>query len=314
MINNNKGFTLLELSIVLVIMGFMTVGFLSINTGIVNNSRQNDSREKLKRIDEAMRSYIVKYGKLPCPTKINLSVTDNNFGKEYCNSSNWNGGIRKLNTNTVLVGALPIEDLNLETSYSYDGWGNKFVYAVVEKFTGSNNNLYNNHPNYNENGNDADLINDKFVYSIISNGRNKYGSYYYKGTKAQTKMESTTEDIQNSFDRMENNKIIDLSNNKGFDDIVVLRNRENLLQQINKFDQSCSINIVNTLSSSKCSDYDYSFDLDDYNLNYRQKIYSNNGKTIIDTINGEEVRSIRRCIIECADYGKVVVYSYDFNL
>lgn len=312
---NNSGFTLLELSIVMVVVGFMTVGALGISKGMMNSSRQNESKTKLQRVDEAIRSYIIRFGRLPCPTKINISVLNSEFGKEVCTPDE--KGVRRLNTNTVLVGALPTKALNLENSYSYDGWGNKFVYAVVEQYTGSRDNLYNNKPKYNEKGENANLINGKFVYSITSNGRNRFFSYYYKGTKAQKEMESATEDIQNSFDKMKDNKIIDLSENEGFDDIVILKNRENLLQQINKFDQNCIIKISDILSEGNCNGFN--FNQEEYNLKYREKIYSINGFTMKETITDsdgdemEKISGIKRCIIECTDYGKAIAYSYDFN-
>lgn len=308
---NNKGFTLLELSIVMLITGFLTVGFLGTSRTVLDVSKQNDTKNKLKNIENAINGYIIKYGKLPCPAGIKLSIYDSEYGKEIC-VENATKGVRNLNTGDIIVGSLPIDALNLESKFSYDGWKNKFVYAVVKEYANNKNNLYIN------NIENAKLINNKYIYSVVSTGRNQHYAYYYKSNKMQKGIKIDTVGKSNSYDEMKNNTIIDISDDKDFDDIIILQNKENLLQNLDKFDQMCIIDINNVLMESDSCGSGYMFS-DVKSLKYKEKLYSNNVNIISKTIDvgdGEikTIKKIKQCIIECTNYGRVIAYLYTTDI
>ncbi len=59
-IRNEKGFTLVELLAVLVILAFIALIAFPIVTGIINNSREKLSEEQFNRLEEAVKSYTTK--------------------------------------------------------------------------------------------------------------------------------------------------------------------------------------------------------------------------------------------------------------
>lgn len=63
--HNNKGFSLLELSIVLLVLGFMTTASITITRGMLNYGKQKVTKDKIYRIENAIDSFLTKNGRLP---------------------------------------------------------------------------------------------------------------------------------------------------------------------------------------------------------------------------------------------------------
>ncbi|MDR1498962.1 MAG: type II secretion system GspH family protein [Rickettsiales bacterium] len=306
--NNNKGFTLLELAIVMAVIGFITIGFTGISASMLNLSKQNDTKDKLRAIKIAIDNYVVKYGRLPCPAGMKLSPKNDNYGKEKCIIDTANG--IKL-ANNIMVGTMPISELNLEVKYSYDGWDNKFIYFVVSDYVNDKDNLYTKVEE------DIHLINNKHAYAIVSAGKNQHLAYSYKSI---TKQNGTKVDIvgkKNSYDETSGDIVVDFDEDKDFDDIVVLNSRGNMLQNIEKFDQICPVDVYELKSSSNDCSTGFSFD-SVTTLKYREKLYNTNVVTITEEIDtGEGTKTLtklRRCIIECAGYGRAIIYSQIMDL
>lgn len=304
--NKNKGFTLLELSVVLIVFGFMSVGFLTISKSMLDSSKISNTKSKMKEIDEAMKSYVLQYGRLPCPAGIKLDISNSSYGEEICKTENYsendnNKGVR--NIDSILVGTIPTKALNLDNSYSFDGWGDKFVYLVVKKYTGVENALYTNKAQNHE------LINEMFIYSVISNGRNQNNSYHYKSSTVRRV--SKGEDEKNSYNGITGNKIINSYENNEVDDIIIFKSKENLIQQINKFDQPCSVNIQELMTLNNLTTSDCSFNDENYELKYRDKLFGiaivNN--SLLDDSGQIDRKTINQCIVECVDYGRAIIYN-----
>lgn len=68
-VDNHKGFTLIELAIVLVIVGILAGSFLSTLSSRIETTRQSDTREELKIIKQALYGYAMSQApeRLPCP-------------------------------------------------------------------------------------------------------------------------------------------------------------------------------------------------------------------------------------------------------
>lgn len=112
-----SGFTLVELSIVLVIVGILLFGSLSVYTTAAENARIDSTNKILDAIERALKLHYRVNGGLPCVAVGNLALNDSSFGDEGdC---------------TATAGVIPTRALNLPDSYMFDGWGNRISYIVA---------------------------------------------------------------------------------------------------------------------------------------------------------------------------------------
>jgi len=138
------GFTLLELSIVLAIIGTVTVGMVSMGGSMVESSKRVNTTNKLDAIEVALMAYRIANNRLPCPS--NPALTDSaanaaTYGYESgtpgtCTGTNiTTATISSVGNTVVAEGAVPVRTLSLPDEYQFDGWGRKFAYAVWTPIT-----------------------------------------------------------------------------------------------------------------------------------------------------------------------------------
>lgn len=114
-----NGFSLIELSIVMVIVALLSSGLI-FGLGAQRTASANaDARRQLDNIGETLSGFAIVNGRLPCPAKPTLSSGDANAGLEDCGIA---GG----------HGVLPWATLGLPET---DPWGNRFSYYAHDKFT-----------------------------------------------------------------------------------------------------------------------------------------------------------------------------------
>ena len=166
-INNNFGYNLIILSVIILIMGALmtaTISYYDINN---INRRTKNTQDKFKVIHTALISYLAKNGKFPCPAPLDCDSTgcnneddyndstiegDDNkvkaLGKEFrdkqasskdCISDN-SGVFESKNSynEKLLYGNVPAISLKLDNSYLVDDWGNKIVYIIPDAITKDN--------------------------------------------------------------------------------------------------------------------------------------------------------------------------------
>lgn len=125
-----KGFSLLEMSIVVVIIGFtISMGVVTFNQ-YSKLSKAELTRSRMEVIIKALDDYADKYDRLPCPADGSLTFRDNEFGlglkvgvTDVCANFNYD-------TSDTYVGAVPVNTLNIYPTFALDGWGNRFSYVV----------------------------------------------------------------------------------------------------------------------------------------------------------------------------------------
>ena len=124
---NNKGFSLVELSIVIVIIALMLVTAFAGGQYFLTQNQIKATNVKLNAIQKAMEMYVRRTGHLPCP-----SYLTENTGVEVVNcqsaANNSLKGFYKVGN--FISGGIPYRDLNLAADMSYDAWGGKFTYKV----------------------------------------------------------------------------------------------------------------------------------------------------------------------------------------
>ena len=114
-----KGFTLIEMAIVLVIAGIMMALILPMITLQMERGRINNTTQGLQTADLAIQAFVDVHFRLPCPA-------DNHDGEEGdCapGASNLVGEIKS--------GSLPWKVLGLTRESIFDGWGSPSVYQLV---------------------------------------------------------------------------------------------------------------------------------------------------------------------------------------
>jgi len=113
----NRGFTLVELAIVLVIIALLTSGLLMGITAQRASAENSDAQRQLDNIREALIGFAMSNGRLPCPAQANMPNTDDNSGKELAPPCD--GALQH--------GVLPWKTLGLPET---DPWGRRFTYSV----------------------------------------------------------------------------------------------------------------------------------------------------------------------------------------
>lgn len=133
------GYTLIELSISILIISLLMAGLFSVATGSVNNSKRRSTNTKMEQIYKALGTFLMVNKRLPCPASLTKSFNqDADYGNEV-RVNNSCGGLagvyRSTSESNLFFGAVPASSLNLDASYVADEFGNKFGYIIDERFT-----------------------------------------------------------------------------------------------------------------------------------------------------------------------------------
>lgn len=141
----NSGFTLVELSVVLVVLSLLTAGGLALGTSMVDRSAHVDTRKQLEQLEQSLRDYYIVEGRLPCVASLEESTSSTSFGVEIgATGTTCQGGLAApAGTERVdigggvyvRVGMVPVRTLGLSDAAAGDKFGNRIVYAVAERLT-----------------------------------------------------------------------------------------------------------------------------------------------------------------------------------
>ena len=216
MIRSEKGFSLLELSLVMIIMSIITYGSLSAGANFIENKRNSETTNKLNIIEHTLKLYVQTYGHLPCPSGGAISNTDVKFG--VGNLIDQGGGVYvcedtlsnvedtigavTLEVDTFSKGVVPVRDLNLADDMMFDAWGRRITYIVENKFV-SPQQFATRPPGslhiYNSYDVNANPIVDDAIMVIISHGKSGHGAWNKFGTtRINTVSQNTRRDTYNA--------------------------------------------------------------------------------------------------------------------
>lgn len=186
-----RGFTLVELSLVLVVVGLMVAFGLTVFGGSNSAACTASTQQQLATIEAALHNFAATHARMPKPARMDLGSSDPQFGYEamgaitdpndavYATDAPA-GGVT--NTGGVLIGALPHVALGLPSENAADCWGNKFTYAVTNALT-------SNHPTAGYPGLNVGAItmrsgtlgspqplSNTISFAVISHGEDAYGA------------------------------------------------------------------------------------------------------------------------------------------
>jgi prepilin-type N-terminal cleavage/methylation domain-containing protein len=140
---SEKGFTLIEITIVIVIAGILLSLLSSALLSYVKKNRITTTEHRMEKIEEALEQYLTVNRKYPCPASRIVGPDNATFGREVtvdCNTAAGSGaGVTAptVRAGGVRIGAVPTRVLNLPDEFMADAWGNKFTYAVTEDLASS---------------------------------------------------------------------------------------------------------------------------------------------------------------------------------
>lgn len=195
----NRGFSLVEMSVVLLIIAFIAGTSISLKVYDLNTYKEQQTRKKIEAIKNSLAIFTALNSRLPCPANINLSQNDVNAGKEACGCEVVNSSKSisfACNSDAYIGGAVPVDALNLPLSFLYDGWGNQIFYAVTAGMAGSNSACQYGLPQTLQSLETCDQgivsivdinntdITDGAVYVILSFGQNGQGAWNSNGVKS----------------------------------------------------------------------------------------------------------------------------------
>lgn len=143
---NDQGFTLVEMAIVLLIMGLLLGGGLTVLTGQTEQQRIKDTQRLLEETKEVLIGFAVANGRLPCPASATSTGQES-----FCTNAAGACGAAILSPAPAPAhgrctnpynGFLPAAALGLSPidaqGYATDAWGiaaNRIRYAVTEANT-----------------------------------------------------------------------------------------------------------------------------------------------------------------------------------
>jgi prepilin-type N-terminal cleavage/methylation domain-containing protein len=228
---SKTAFSLIELSIVILIISILISGILSNSVSSVNNARVRTTNERLQQIYQAMGNYLVKNNSLPCPAVIAAIIYTSNTAAK------------------LVYGMVPVRDLGLADEMAEDGFGDKIAYVVNSDFT-SNTTFGDNTLNISANnitlndkpGGVTHTITDNAIFALISYGSNKFGAF---PANAAVQNEGSVDDTDEQGNYISGISgatadfgpafVASSSSSQIFDDVILGKTRDQMVQDFSAF-------------------------------------------------------------------------------
>jgi prepilin-type N-terminal cleavage/methylation domain-containing protein len=267
-----KAYSLIELSIVILIISILISGALTVFSGSANNTKITITKNRIDEIYQALGGFLLANGRLPCPASlIAIKSTDANYGTEGTAAGNCTagGGVYASGSSNLVYGLVPVKTLGLPNEYAEDGFESKIAYIVEKNFT--NNSTFKNANSTATMtlsellGSINQVITNDAILALVSYGTNKSGAFNSNGTTQNTRSSNSSEmendlGANNAFDK---NLIFNAPDSDVFDDIVFYKTRNSL---VSDFDALSLVNcLADTLSLSYPGAATYSWPESSYN-------------------------------------------------
>lgn len=193
--NHQIAFTLLEMSVVLIIMALVIGGGLASFVQWTEKSGNVVTEARLNNLHEAFAEYYSIYGRLPCPADITDDISTRDYGREVgdpgiCTAANF----QYATDNDVVAGGVPVRTLGITDDMGMDSWGSRILYSVDRRFTAMgavvlHESAADGKINVNLQGSSTTK---NAVYVLVSFGDNKHGAYAYLGGAGRLSGRSAT--------------------------------------------------------------------------------------------------------------------------
>jgi prepilin-type N-terminal cleavage/methylation domain-containing protein len=184
-----SGFTLVELSIVLVILGIVLAGGLVVGTSVVDRQAIISTNSQMDEVTTALKAYYAINNRLPCVAPLTTAVGAAGFGTEITpgaatcstNTTVPAGTYRVAGTGArqVRIGAVPVRTLGMRDRYIADEFGNRYLYAVTELHTASAGFTANDGAIIVQDNNGTAIVSNS-SYILVSHGPDGKGAYRFQ--------------------------------------------------------------------------------------------------------------------------------------
>jgi prepilin-type N-terminal cleavage/methylation domain-containing protein len=246
-----SAYTLIELSIVILIISVLMMGGLTITISSLNKAKKISTQNKINEIYNAVGKFLLENKRLPCPASLTLTKDSNLYGVESrdgsgeCNVS--------LSKDNLYYGMVPAKTLNLPLNMGEDYFGGKISYIIDKRFaTNFQDNISNKTTGfgttqaytgamtiYEKPSSISRAITADAILIILSHGLNKFGAFNNNATVQNARSSDSDESendansgVANGFDK---NFIYNSQNSKIFDDVMIFKTRNQIVQDFNAF-------------------------------------------------------------------------------
>lgn len=239
------GFTLLEISIVLLIVSVLAGGAAASLNLYMQRKQSDETTYKLRVIQDALLKYRLAFDRLPCPADGTYATSSQYYGTEGATAGTCTGGTPAANYSfgNYLIGVVPTKTLGLPDDAGIDGWGRKITYAIDKRVTANNvfsptSTAYIDSPDNTTrvriNNATGGSITIEAYYALISHGANGHGGYSRSGALVNAASADTDEqancecDEDTVYDGTVGGPYVQKLPTATFDDVVVFATRQDL--------------------------------------------------------------------------------------
>jgi prepilin-type N-terminal cleavage/methylation domain-containing protein len=206
-----QGFTLLEMSIVLVLVSVIAGSVAVIFSSVLKKHQVEQTLAKMETIQQALYEYRVAFNRLPCPADATTPLGNAQFGIAASNMGSCTGGVPAVNftggggsLQDERQGMVPTQTLHLPDDYAFDGWGRRIMYTINRDLTqiGAFNIVNGIDPTTRMSINNAQGFPNTILagYVLTSYGPNGHGAYPRKGGATRLNAGSVNTDELNNCD------------------------------------------------------------------------------------------------------------------
>jgi prepilin-type N-terminal cleavage/methylation domain-containing protein len=240
-----SGFSLVELSVAVMVLSVVIVGVLSVATSRGSNDKIKLTNDRIAIIYKALGDYVLVNKRLPCPASIKaIKTSDTTYGNEGTAAGTCTAGsgvyLSTVSGATNLVyGMVPVKTLGLSSDMAEDGFGSKIAYIIDKTYTSSTT--------FTSSGGNIIIqkyaagalstVSSNAIFALISYGPNK-NSAFNSNSNSQNTATTDADEMANdaiSFDDSAKTaaftqNLINISERStSFDDIVFYKSRDNFL-------------------------------------------------------------------------------------
>lgn len=265
---NKRAFSLIELSIVIIIISILLVGTMSASIVALDNAKYKVTRDRMQQIYKALGNYLLVNKALPCPASILELKTSANYGIASASSGSCDGtpgvyiGTGSYSSH-LAYGMVPTQTLGLSSDMAEDGFGSKITYIVSSGFTDPSlvdetrgfgsiypaanfNNVTEQFITIKQNSGAAWVTNsNEAIFVLISHGSNKKGAFN-SNSNAQNELSSDVNEQNNyaidfnnssnptaNFYNINNYFTFGFDGSDEFDDVVFYKSRNAMVMDFN---------------------------------------------------------------------------------
>ncbi|MBL8630256.1 MAG: type II secretion system protein [Rhodospirillaceae bacterium] len=197
-----RGFTLIEVGIVLVVIGLVLSGGLLATGPVIKSAKISETRQKMGTVEAALLGYVISNGCLPCPAVRGSATTgvSHNGTAAYTTACGSGGACTGGGS-----GLVPWVTLGISENEATDGWNRRMTYAVDPALTDSSSDVQRNasgsFPTFTsalvmQNLSGTSLGYTSIAYILVSHGPNMFGGESVSGNTGATPTD--TSEVENA--------------------------------------------------------------------------------------------------------------------